>query len=95
MAVIEAMALGRPCLVTTGTNMADVVRQGGGWVCQDNPKSIAEAIKSIYEKRDFLEALGQQSRKLVQSRFTWRRVSQRLSEEYAKIIEQDKSQGCT
>ncbi len=95
MAVLEAMALGRPCLVTPGTNIADVVRQGGGWVCDPNPESIAEAIKSIYGKRDSLEALGQQSRKLIQSRFTWRKVVQRLSEEYAKIIKQDKSQGCT
>ncbi|KPJ66596.1 MAG: hypothetical protein AMJ43_07720 [Coxiella sp. DG_40] len=88
MAVIEAMALGRPCLVTPGTNTADVVHQGGGWVCEGNPKSIAEAIKSIYEKRDFLEALGQQSRELIKSQFTWHKVTQQLKVEYSKILDQ-------
>lgn len=87
MAVLEAMALGRPCLVTPGTNMADVVRQGGGWVCDPDPNSIAEMIKSLYEKKDCFEAIGQKSRKLIQSRFTWRKVAQQLKQEYAKLCE--------
>jgi len=88
MAVLEAMALGRPCLVTPGTNMADVVREGGGWECQPNPESICEAIKSIYEKRASLKALGQQSRELMWTRFTWCKVAQQLEVEYYKILDQ-------
>jgi len=91
MAVLEAMALGRPCLVTPGTNVADIVREGGGWECEPNPESIAEAIKSIYEKKASLEVLGKQSRELMWTRFTWCRVAERLSEEYARIIEQSRS----
>jgi glycosyltransferase involved in cell wall biosynthesis len=91
MSVLEAMALGCPCLVTPGTNMADVVREGGGWECEPNPDSIAETIKLIYEKRDSLKVLGQQSRELIKSQFTWHKVAQQLSEEYAKVISQDKS----
>jgi len=88
MAVLEAMALGRPCLVTPGTNVGDVVREGGGWVCEPESKAIAETIKSIYDKRDTLKALGQQSREIVQTRFTRHKIAQQLSEEYAKIIGQ-------
>lgn len=90
MAVLEAMALGCPCLVTPGTRVSNMVREGGGWECEPNPKSIAEAIKSIYEKKDSLEALGQRSQELIQRRFTWRRVAEQLSKEYTKIINQDK-----
>lgn len=86
MAVLEAMALGRPCLVTPGTRVGDIVREAGGWECKTDPKSIAETIKSIYEKKDSLEALGQRSQELIQRRFTWRRVAEQLSKEYAKII---------
>ena len=88
MAVLEAMALGRPCLVTPGTNIGDVVREGGGWVCEPESKSIAETIKSIYDKRDTLKALGQQSRQIVQTRFTQHKIARQLNEEYAKIIGQ-------
>jgi glycosyltransferase involved in cell wall biosynthesis len=85
MSVLEAMALGRPCLVTPGSNMGEVVRECGGWECKPNPRSIAETIKSIYEKRDYLGAIGEQSHKLMRSRFTWRQVAQRMSEEYLKL----------
>ena len=61
MAVLEAMAMGRPCLVTPGTNMADVVCEGGGWQCQPDPDSIAESLKDIYQQRDSLQARGKQS----------------------------------
>jgi len=88
MAVLEAMALGRPCLVTPGTNIGDVVREGGGWVCEPESKSIAETIKSIYDNRDALKALGQQSRQIVQTRFTRHKIARQLNEEYAKIIGQ-------
>ena len=91
MAVLEAMALGRSCLVTPGSNVADVVRAGGGWECQPDPTSIAEAIISIYDKKDSLQVVGCQSRELMRARFTWRKVAQQLTEEYAKIINQSKS----
>jgi len=85
MAVLEAMALGRPCLVTPGTNMADVVCEGGGWQCQPDPDSIAESLKDIYQQRDSLRVRGRQSRELIKARFTWRKVTQRLLAEYAKL----------
>lgn len=85
MAVLEAMALGRSCLVTPGTNMADVVCEGGGWQCQPDPNSIAESLKDIYQQRDSLRVRGRQSRELIKARFTWRKVTQRLLAEYAKL----------
>jgi len=86
MSVMEAMALGRPCLVTPQTNTADLVREGGGWVSEPNPQSIADAIESICEKKDSLKMLGQQSRGLMRERFTWREVAEQLRREYSKIV---------
>jgi glycosyltransferase involved in cell wall biosynthesis len=89
MSVLEAMALGRPCLATPGTNMADVVCEGGGWQCQSDPDSIAKSLKDIYQQRDSLRVRGRQSHELIKARFTWRKVAQQMSEEYAKIVKQD------
>jgi glycosyltransferase involved in cell wall biosynthesis len=85
MAVLEAMALGRPCLVTPGSNMGEVVRECGGWECQPTPRSIAETIKSIYGKRDSLDVIGQRSHELMRLRFTWRKVARQLYQEYTKL----------
>jgi glycosyltransferase involved in cell wall biosynthesis len=85
MSVLEAMALGRPCLVTPETNMADVVREGGGWECEPEPVSIAAALKTICERKDSLEVRGRLSHELIQEQFTWRKVAKQLYKEYIKI----------
>ena len=85
MAVLEAMALGKPCLVTPGTNMADIVCQGGGWECEPNPNSIAESLKEIYQKKDSLRVLGKKSCELIKTQFTWRKIAQKMYQEYAEL----------
>ena len=46
MGVLEALSYGIPCVLTPGTNMADVVANASaGWKCELNAKSIAETIK--------------------------------------------------
>jgi glycosyltransferase involved in cell wall biosynthesis len=89
LAVLEAMALGRPCLVTPGSNMGELVHECGGWQCQPTPRSIAEKIKYIYEKRDSLGVVGQRSHEMMRLRFTWRKVAQQMSEEYAKLCDRE------
>ena len=86
MSVLEAMALGRPCLVTPETNVADIVCQGGGWQCSLSPESIAETIKNIYEQKETLQLRGQKSHELMRNRFTWKNIAKKMTQEYEKII---------
>lgn len=90
MAILEAMALGRSCMVTPGTNMLEVVCQGGGWQCEPNPVSIAETISDIYEKRDSLKSRGRKSHELMREQFTWRIMAERLNEEYTRLLQHNK-----
>ena len=86
MAVLEAMALGRPCLVTPETRLSDVVCRGGGWECETNPDSIADAIMDIYRAKASLPAIGKRLQDVVRQRFTWPKVAHQLKAEYAKIL---------
>ena len=86
MAVLEAMALKRACLVTPETNMADVVHECGGWVASTNPKSIAQAIMDIWRARTALGAVGKRLQDLARQRFKWSSVAQQLNEEYTEIL---------
>lgn len=46
MGVLEALSYGIPCIVTPGTNMADVISQHkAGWVSDLDAEKIAETIK--------------------------------------------------
>jgi glycosyltransferase involved in cell wall biosynthesis len=85
IALLEAMALGRPCLATPGANMADVIREGGGWISEADPDAIADTIYNIYKSKETLPAVGKRLRDFARSRFTWRKVAEQESEEYARL----------
>jgi glycosyltransferase involved in cell wall biosynthesis len=87
MSVLEAMALGRACLVTPKTNMADVVGECGGWVCKAEADSIADAIIDIHSAKASWPAIGKRLQDVVRQRFTWTKVAQKLKAEYAKILQ--------
>ena len=57
MGMIEALAYGLPCLVTPGTNMADVIREyDAGWICDADKQSIKDALLiAISEKEKYRE----------------------------------------
>lgn len=88
-AVLEAMALARPCLVTPGSNMADVVNEAGGWVTEAEPGAIAESIRRILESRSSLSVIGRNFQNLAHSRFNWFKIAKELKEEYIAICEQN------
>lgn len=87
MAVLEAMALARPCLVTPQTNMADVVAQAGGWVTNTDSDEIADTLLKIYDQRDLLSDIGQRSRDVVCERLSWTKLAEQMKTEYAKICD--------
>ncbi len=84
--LLEAMALGRPILVTPGTNMPDIVCKVGGWQCGPTPESIANALKEIYAQKEKLKDIGRQAHELMKTQFSWRIIAQKLKVEYEKII---------
>jgi len=86
MAVLEAMAIGKPCLVTPGTNLSDVVRRGGGWVSEPGPESICEALKLIAAEKDSIPERGRLSRRLIKDEFTWMKVAEKLNGEYMSLL---------
>jgi len=86
MAVLEAMALGCPCLATSGSNMADVIERNGGWKCEANPDSIARAIKEIYEARDILKQVGEKLKYAANKNYSWDNIASRLKDEYRRLL---------
>lgn len=87
MAVLEAMALGKPCLVTPTTNVADVVVKGGGWTCDPDPQSICTAIEKIQSfGTDAIKAAGQKSQQLAKDEYTWDHVAEQLKKEYSTLL---------
>ena len=87
LALLEAMALRRPCLATPGANMADAIGEGGGWMADENPDSIAKTILEIYKLRDSLPTVGQQLQDMVRSKYTWGKIAEQERDEYTKVMQ--------
>ena len=69
--LIEAMALGTPCISTAVTGIPELVRDGetGLIAAQHDPASLAEAIERLLDDRALGLRLGAAARRLVEAEF--------------------------
>lgn len=88
ISLLEAMALGRPYLATPGAIMGEAIHEGSGWMSEAKPDSIANTICTIYKSKKTLPSAGKRLQNFARSHYTWHKVAERESQEYAKIISQ-------
>jgi len=88
MAVLEAMAHGRPCLLTPGTNMAEeVAGAGAGWVVAPTATAIAEGLTKVLDSPpETIRQAGQAARRLAQERYSWPRIAALSLEAYRRYV---------
>src|SRR5690606_3541083 len=56
MGLIEALSYGLPCLVTSGTNMADEIEKAdAGWTADVSVEGIVRALKLLLEEKNFTQ----------------------------------------
>jgi glycosyltransferase involved in cell wall biosynthesis len=83
IAVLEAMAAGLPSLITPDVGLAPIVAQHGlGWVVDQDPVAIAEALLSFFQHPDSAKAMGCRAATIVKSQFTWAQIAQQLIDQY-------------
>jgi glycosyltransferase involved in cell wall biosynthesis len=83
MAVLEAAALGLPCLTSEGTNINRYIRKYGAGFPMDGPPDplrICEAMENAaaFFEENKLKPLGKNAKEMVRESFDWRRISQEL-----------------
>lgn len=86
MGLIEALSYGLPCLVTTGTNMADEIAEAdAGWTAQISVDSIAEALKTLLKDKAQFAVKGQSALKLSKQ-YNWDALAQTSNREYVGLL---------
>lgn len=85
--VLEALSVNTPCLVTKGTNMAELIDEYGfGISCLTNLDDVTNMmVKFLKQKNEFNE-----SRSYIIDNFGWEKISKSLICEYKKSINYDK-----
>jgi glycosyltransferase involved in cell wall biosynthesis len=88
LAVAEAMAVGRPVIVSPAVPLQDVVvSAGAGLVVDRDPAEMAGAVSVILSNPEASAAMGQAGRQLVDARFTWQQVAVELEDVYRSIVD--------
>ena len=86
MSVAEAMAAGRPVVVTQSCPWPEVEAHGAGyWIPQTAP-AIADAVLAVLADPAAALAMGERGRALVEREYTWSSAAGRLLVEYRRVV---------
>ncbi len=86
IAVVEAMAVGLPVVLTQGVQIApEVVEYGAGLVVDGTIAAMTGAIAHLLESPDLRQRLGNRGRQLAIQRYDWRAIARQLSTAYEAI----------
>jgi glycosyltransferase involved in cell wall biosynthesis len=77
--VFDAMAMGKPVIVTRVSDLAEVVGHAGVVVEQNQPAQLAEAIHSLIERPNDARELGRLARERCCERYSYKTMGEKLS----------------
>jgi len=85
--VIEAMACGKPVVISDRVNIyREVAQAGAGLVTACDANDIAQAIVTLLADPARAREMGRRGRKLVEEKFTWERAAAEMLAMYRQIV---------
>jgi glycosyltransferase involved in cell wall biosynthesis len=88
MVALEAMAVGRPVVVTPEVGLSAMVAEAdSGIVVAGEPDVLGPAIDTLLRDPDKLKRCGANGRRVIEERFTWESVAGRLYRKYEEIVQ--------
>lgn len=85
MAALEAMAAELPVILSPGCNMDEVARAGAGFVVEPTVAAFSEKLTLLLNDRALRREMGQRARQLVEERFAWDGIAERLEGLYRSL----------
>ena len=86
MSVLEGMASGLPCVMTTGCNFPEAAQAQAAYVLDINAEAIAKALVQCLQFPQEAKAMGARARRLILEQYTWDIIASRLIDIYQRII---------
>ncbi|MTJ07912.1 glycosyltransferase [Anabaena sp. UHCC 0204] len=86
MSVLEGMAAGLPCVITTGCNFPEAAEAQVASVVDINTDSIANALIQLLKDDQEAKKMGDRARQFILENYTWDRVATKMVSVYQDII---------
>ncbi len=91
LGVLESLACGRPCIVSSGCRMPEIVAAGMGWL-GDEVQTIADAMRlACHLPLGEYRAMAQRCRDYVREHHDWQANARRLGDLYRQVLLQGRS----
>jgi glycosyltransferase involved in cell wall biosynthesis len=84
--VLEAMAVGRPAVVTRGVGAGEILEGAGAGIrCDPTERSLSEAMRALWSEPQRADRMGERGRRHVQAHLTWPSIARSMAERYATL----------
>jgi glycosyltransferase involved in cell wall biosynthesis len=86
IAVIEAMAVGCPVVVTPQVGLARTVEETGAWlVIEGEPEKLGNAVRNLLANPELLSKMGKEGRSAIVAGFTWDAIAEEMEKQYCSV----------
>jgi glycosyltransferase involved in cell wall biosynthesis len=86
VAILEALACGRPAVVTENCHFPEVGTAGAGVVTRLDARAVADGLIAVLSDPAAADRMGAAGRGLVAERYTWGRVAAQLEGVYRDVL---------
>jgi glycosyltransferase involved in cell wall biosynthesis len=86
MSVLEGMASGLPCVITTGCNFPEAATAQAAHVVEIEATAIAKALIYCLRDPEAAQAMGQRAKQLVFEHYSWETIGKQMLTVYQEIL---------
>lgn len=86
MSVLEGMAAGLPCVITTGCNFPEAGEVEAAYIVKVDADEIADKLIYCLKNPQSAKETGDRARQLILSQYTWENIATKLTANYTTII---------
>lgn len=94
MAVLEAMAVGRPVVISEECNFPEVMQAQAGWVTRGDIQEVAHALREVLSNRTETERRGINARSLVERSYSWDNVGAQTDKLFQMLLGRRQQTDC-
>lgn len=87
MSVLEGMAAGLPCIITTGCNFPEAAEARVAHVVPIDANAITGALLDCFSNPETASAMGKRARQFIFQNYTWDQIAQNLTAVYQNILD--------
>ena len=89
MSVLEGMAAGLPCVITTGCNFPEAGSAKAAYIVKVDAKEIAQQLIYCLKNPQLAKETGDRAHQLIMQQYTWERIALNLQNAYEAIVKQE------